>query len=128
VNHKDNLDHSAQIALEVFAAVFTLMTLISLAGFIGSVTRNRRMTRVFSSLNWVLLLVSLVVGGLGIFGTFRHNDFNTDAFNDCIKDNSGKTDAATTDKCHSEAKTVTAVAKALVVLMMVVYWGIVACQ
>jgi len=58
---KVKITSGARIGIIVAGVVFALIAVISLFGFIGSVIRNRRMVRAYSTLVWVAFLVSLAL-------------------------------------------------------------------
>jgi hypothetical protein len=126
--HQITFDHTQQIVLDVLTGLFTFMALVSLGGLIGCATRNLPLTRIYNGLNWVLFLLSLVAGGLGIYQIFRTNDINNTAYNDCLKNNGNKTDGFTTAKCHTESAAVSTVTRVLIVVMFVVFWLILSCM
>jgi len=66
----ENVTNSAKIIIIVIGGVFTVMSLVSLFGFVGSVTRNRRFVEAYSSLLWVLFFVSCAASGLYLYFVF----------------------------------------------------------
>ncbi|KAI0343838.1 hypothetical protein BDW22DRAFT_1356410 [Trametopsis cervina] len=53
----------AKIALGVAGGFYTIVTVTSLLGFIGSIARKRRLVKIFSSTIWILVFLTAVACG-----------------------------------------------------------------
>jgi len=60
----------ARIGIIVAGVVLAIIAVISLFGFIGSVIRNRRMVRAYSTLVWICFLFSLALTGFTFYLVF----------------------------------------------------------
>ncbi|KAF9652734.1 hypothetical protein BDM02DRAFT_3183419 [Thelephora ganbajun] len=60
----------ARIALIVAGVVLSIIAIISLFGFIGSVIRNRRMVKAYSILVWICFFFSLALTGFTFYLVF----------------------------------------------------------
>jgi len=71
---KDQLANSAKIALYINSAVYTLLAVLALFGFIGACIRNRTMVSTFFSILVAHLVFSIFSGAFTL-----HNIFTVDA-------------------------------------------------
>ncbi|GBE85699.1 hypothetical protein BKA93DRAFT_830112 [Sparassis latifolia] len=74
-----NISNTAKIIIIVVGSISTLIALISLFGWIGSITRNRRFVKAYSALSWVIFLLSLVSAGFFLYIVYAGK-----ALYDCI--------------------------------------------
>ncbi|PSS08929.1 hypothetical protein PHLCEN_2v3419 [Hermanssonia centrifuga] len=85
VNYGD-IDTKGKIIVIVAGVLFTIAALISFAGFIGSVVRNRRMVKAYSVFTWIFFLINCA--GVGFFLFFAYS--GKALFNGCeVKDENG---------------------------------------
>lgn len=73
VNFGD-MSTTGKIAYIVSGSVFTLVALVSLFGFIGSVARKRKLVKAYAALSWVIFLVSLAAAGFLLYAIFSGNN------------------------------------------------------
>ncbi|KAH9829892.1 uncharacterized protein C8Q71DRAFT_393264 [Rhodofomes roseus] len=73
-----NVPKRSEIILIVVASIFTLMTLTSFFGFIGSITRNRRFVKSYSAMSIILFIASLVSSGLFLWTLYTEKNITTD--------------------------------------------------
>ncbi|KAI0946555.1 hypothetical protein AcW1_009989 [Taiwanofungus camphoratus] len=62
-----NVTEDGKIMVIVVGVLFTIVALISLFGFIGSISRNRRFVKAYSALMWLVFFISLAASGLFLY-------------------------------------------------------------
>jgi len=108
------LDKDETIALWIHSAMFTILALVSVFGFIGAIIKNRRMISSFAVALAIHLGFSIASGIFALYSLFKQDSSN--AIAQCL---SASTDA-TADGC----KTGVSVMKGLMVAIYVVTWMI----
>jgi len=117
-NRKHPVEMTDEIAAYVHASIFTLLGLISLFGFVGSLVRHRGLVITFSVGMAIHLGLSIASGVFTMYTIFRPNPATS--VEQCIKDANPTPDLLeeTTNIC----KTGMAVAKGVIVAIYVVSW------
>jgi len=108
------LDKSEKIALLIHSAMFTILSLVSVFGFIGAIIKNRRMISMFAVALAVHLGFSIASGIFTLVSLFKQDP--SDAIATCLN---ASTDA-TTDGCKSGIATL----KGIMVAVYVITWFI----
>ncbi|KAK7689361.1 hypothetical protein QCA50_007152 [Cerrena zonata] len=97
-----------KIAVIVAASVFTIVALIALFGFLGSVFRKRKMVKAYSVLSWITFFIYFVASGLYFYLIFSGRNL----FNGCeVTDTNGET-----HECRIDLKVWQKVISVLIVL------------
>jgi hypothetical protein len=106
------LDKSDKIALLIHSAMFTILSLVSVFGFIGAIIKNRRTISMFAVALAVHLGFSIASGIFTLVSLFKQD--SSDAMASCL---SSSTDA-TTEGCKSGIATM----KGLMVAIYIITW------
>jgi len=81
-----SINNKGKIAFIVAGAVFTVVALISLFGFIGAIARKRRFVKAYSYFTWVTFLITCAAAGFFLYAVFSGKNI----FNGCqITDSDG---------------------------------------
>ncbi|PCH38990.1 hypothetical protein WOLCODRAFT_141041 [Wolfiporia cocos MD-104 SS10] len=105
-----NYTKENKIIIIVLAVIFTIMALASFFGFIGSITANRRFVKAYSTMSWILFLLSLASAGLFLYQIYTQKNITED----CIdKDGNGN---ITVDKCTTHVSTGVKIAATIIVI------------
>jgi len=69
-NSQVKINSGARIGIIIAGVILSIIAIISLFGFIGSVVRNRRMVKAYSALVWICFLFSLALTGFTFYLVF----------------------------------------------------------
>jgi len=114
LQQNNTLTQDETIALWIHSAMFTILALVSVFGFIGAIIKNRRMISSFAVALAIHLGFSVASGIFTLYSLFKQN--SSDAIAQCL---SASTDA-TADGCKSGL----AILKGIMVAVYVVTWFI----
>ncbi|KAI0782731.1 hypothetical protein C8Q75DRAFT_811489 [Abortiporus biennis] len=64
------IDNKGKIVFIVAGVITTIITLISLFGFIGAVIRNRKFVKIYSFMTWLVFLFYCAAAGFFFYGIF----------------------------------------------------------
>jgi len=75
-----------KIGVGIAAGIYTLVAVISLLGFIGSIFRSRRLVKIFSATVWIIVILSAIANAIFYYFVYSGKQF----FNGCeIPDGNG---------------------------------------
>ncbi|KAI9464790.1 hypothetical protein F5148DRAFT_174806 [Russula earlei] len=116
--HKDqvHLTKNQEVSLVFTSVAYTLLTLASLFGFIGSIIRRRSFVSAYSTVLAWHLGVSIATGAYFIYTLFHK--VGEHEINDCIKNNQDSNSALKAEEC----KMAFGLSRALVIATYVVIW------
>ncbi|KAI0700296.1 hypothetical protein BC835DRAFT_1266475 [Cytidiella melzeri] len=81
-----NAKEGLRIGVAVAAGIYTVVAIIALLGFIGSIFRSRRLVKIYSSTVWLLVLLSAAATAVFLYFAYSGKDF----FNGCeVPDGNG---------------------------------------
>jgi len=120
---KIDLDKGEKISLYIQTALFIIIAFISLFGFIGTLSRNRRMVSIYSTMTWGILFFSITTGTVSLIHTFRNAKQTTeDNTEDCKKAAKAEDGSIADDICKGGSKAITTATKAITVTLFVIFW------
>lgn len=108
-------DKSDEIALWIQTSMFTLLAILAVFGFIGTLVKNRRMISSFAIALAIHLGFSVAGGAFALYSLFKENP--ADAVARCLND-AGESSDATADSCRTSI----AIVKGLMVAVYIVTW------
>ncbi|KAG6298306.1 hypothetical protein E4U44_001111 [Claviceps purpurea] len=117
-NRKHPVEMTDEIAAYIHASIFSLLGLISLFGFVGSLVRHRGLVIAFSVGMAIHLGLSIASGVFTMYTIFRPNPATS--VEQCIKDANPSPDLL--EETKNICKTGMAVAKGVIVAIYVVSW------
>jgi len=123
LNHQLTLADSEKVQLFVQAGLYTIMALISLFGFVGCLGRKRVLVSVYCWTSYILLAISIISGAVFLWNLFHQDTSQT--VQNCINNVNNKTgtDANLTDDvCEKGTKIFTAGARAVITIILTIFW------
>lgn len=104
-------------------------TLTSSRRFIGCLVRKRILVQIYAAISWVMLLLSIIIGSLFLWGLF-HTD-PTKAYDNCLAtanpDGNEETQSLAEEVCKGSTAVLGGVQRAGITIGFVVFWLIMIC-